>query len=92
MAVYFVSGNRLGFGAAVFSTGGNLGFALGPVVGSFLVLGFGLHATLGLLAPAMLLCLVIFFYRGDFLSPATAVEEKSSKDFNRAIRKIAWAY
>jgi FSR family fosmidomycin resistance protein-like MFS transporter len=36
MAVYFVSGSRLGFGAALFSTGGNLGFALGPVVGSFL--------------------------------------------------------
>ena len=52
MAVYFVSGSRLGFGAALFSTGGNLGFALGPVVGSFLVLGFGLHATLGLLAGA----------------------------------------
>ena len=32
MAVYLVSGDKRGFGAAVFSTGGNLGFALGPVV------------------------------------------------------------
>ena len=90
MDVYFVSGSRLGFGAAVFTTGGNLGFALGPVVGSFLVLGFGLHATLGLLAPAVLLCLIIFFYRRDFLRPAPAVQEKSSKDFNRALRSIPW--
>ena len=90
MDVYFVSGSRLGFGAAVFTTGGNLGFALGPVVGSFLVLGFGLHATLGLLAPAVLLSLIIFFFRGDFLRPETAVAEKSSKDFIRALRKIAW--
>jgi FSR family fosmidomycin resistance protein-like MFS transporter len=90
MAVYFVSGSRLGFGAALFSTGGNLGFALGPVIGSFLVLGFGLHATLGLLAPGVLLCLIIFFYRGDFLRREPAVKEKSSKDFNRALRNIPW--
>jgi FSR family fosmidomycin resistance protein-like MFS transporter len=90
MATYFVSGSRLGFGAAVFTTGGNLGFALGPVVGSFLVLGFGLHATLGLLAPGVLLCLIIFFYRGDFLRREPAVEEKSSKDFNRELQNVAW--
>jgi FSR family fosmidomycin resistance protein-like MFS transporter len=90
MAVYFVSGSRLGFGAAIFSTGGNLGFALGPVVGSFLVLGFGLHATLGLLAPAVLLCLIIFFYRGDFLRPEEALQAKSSKDFSGQIQNIPW--
>ncbi len=90
MAVYFVSGSRLGYGAAVFSTGGNLGFALGPVVGSFLILGFGLHATLGLLAPAVLLSLTIFFYRGDFLRHAPAVEQKSSGDSNKALQNIPW--
>ena len=90
MDVYFVSGSRLGFGAAVFTTGGNLGFALGPVVGSFLVLGFGLHATLGLLAPAMLLCLVIFLYRGDLLRPEPAAQQESSKDFKRTLKNIPW--
>lgn len=67
MAVYLVSGEKRGFGAAVFSTGGNLGFALGPVVGSLLVLGLGLHATVGLVPVAVLLFLVIVFYPGDFL-------------------------
>ena len=90
MDVYLVSGSRLGFGAAVFSTGGNLGFALGPVVGSFLVLGFGLHATLGLLVPAVLLCLIIYFYRESFLRHEPAVQEKSSKDFNRVLQNIPW--
>lgn len=90
MAVYLVSGSRLGFGAAVFSTGGNLGFALGPVVGNFLVLGFGLHATLGLLAPGALLCLIIFFYRGDFLKLEAAVQANASKDFNRQLQNIPW--
>jgi FSR family fosmidomycin resistance protein-like MFS transporter len=90
MGVYLVSGSRLGFGAAVFSTGGNLGFALGPVVGSFLILGFGLHATLGLLFPGMLLCLIIFFYRGDFLRHAPAVKDKSSNDVDKPLQKFPW--
>jgi FSR family fosmidomycin resistance protein-like MFS transporter len=77
MAVSHVSGARKGFGTAVFVTGGNLGFALGPVVGSFLVLGFGLHATLGLVGPGLIIALAIFFYPGNFLkreisSPARA--------------------
>jgi MFS transporter, FSR family, fosmidomycin resistance protein len=67
MVVNLVSGSRKGFGTAVFSTGGNIGFALGPMVGSVLVLGFGLHATIGLLGPGMLLALMIFFCPGDFL-------------------------
>jgi len=67
MAVSLVSGNRKGLGTAVFVTGGNLGFALGPVVGSFLVLGFGLHATLGLVAPGLVLALAILLYPADFL-------------------------
>jgi MFS transporter, FSR family, fosmidomycin resistance protein len=67
MAVFLVSGDQRGLGTAIFSTGGNLGFAVGPLIGGFLVLGFGLHATLGLLPPAVLLFLVIVLYPGDFL-------------------------
>jgi FSR family fosmidomycin resistance protein-like MFS transporter len=90
MAVYSVSGTRLGFGAAVFSTGGNLGFALGPVVGSFLILGFGLHATPWLLFPGVLLCLIIFFYRGDFLGSAPALKDKSARDVHEPAQKFPW--
>jgi len=90
MAVYYVSGSRLGFGAAVFSTGGNLGFALGPVVGSFLIIGFGLHATLGLLIPGVLLCLIIFFNRGDFLRREPNVQEKSSSEIHTPSQKFPW--
>jgi len=67
MAVYLASGERRGLGAAIFSTGGNLGFALGPVVGSLLVLGFGLPATAALIPVGLLLFLVILFYPGDYL-------------------------
>ena len=90
MAVYSVSGSRLGFGAAIFSTGGNLGFALGPVIGSILILGFGLHATPGLVVPGALLCLIIFFYRGNFLRSAPAGREKSSRVVHKPLQKFPW--
>lgn len=90
MAVYFVSGDRRGFGAAIFSTGGNLGFALGPVVGSFLIIGFGLHATMGLLVPGVLLCLIILFYRPDYLKHASAVKKIISDDVDKQLQKFPW--
>jgi FSR family fosmidomycin resistance protein-like MFS transporter len=67
MAVSLLSGTRRGLGTAIFSTGGNLGFAIGPMVGSFLVLGFGLHATVGLVLPGILIALIMIFYPGDSL-------------------------
>ena len=85
MAVYLVSGIQRGLGAAIFSTGGNLGFALGPVLGSLLVLGIGLHATLALIPVGVLLFLVIIFYPGDFLRRETAKKTSSQqKDGNKA--------
>ncbi len=90
MAVYHVSGSRRGLGAAVFTTGGNVGFALGPVVGSFLVLGFGMHATLGLLVPGVLLFLIIFFYPGNFLKRETVRQEASQGDIQVASDPIPW--
>jgi FSR family fosmidomycin resistance protein-like MFS transporter len=71
MAVYLVSGLKRGLGAAIFSTGGNLGFALGPVIGSLLVIGIGLHATLWLIPAGVVLFLIIRCYPGDFLRRET---------------------
>jgi MFS transporter, FSR family, fosmidomycin resistance protein len=81
MAVYLASGVQRGLGAAIFSTGGNLGFALGPIVGSLLVLGIGLHATIALIPAGVLLFLVIIFYPGDFLrhSQKTGSQQKQSE-------------
>jgi FSR family fosmidomycin resistance protein-like MFS transporter len=90
MAVYLVSGWRRGLGAAIFTTGGNVGFALGPVVGSFLVIGFGLHATLGVLVPGVLLFLFIFFYPGDFLKREAADQDKSQSNVQEETYVIPW--
>src|SRR5215213_6144871 len=42
----FVSGNRRASGMSLFSIGGNIGYALGPIVATPLVLAFGLRGGL----------------------------------------------
>ncbi len=80
MNVYLLSGDKKGLGTAVFSMGGNLGFAIGPIIGGFLVLGFGLHATVGLLPPCVLLFLLIVFYPGDALRRESPKEETTDQE------------
>ena len=51
----YVSGARRASGMSLFSVGGNVGFALGPVVVTPLVLAFGLHGTLLVLIPTWIM-------------------------------------
>lgn len=52
----YVSGNRRASGMSLFSVGGNVGFALGPLFASFfiLTLGFGLDGGVFLALPGLL--------------------------------------
>jgi FSR family fosmidomycin resistance protein-like MFS transporter len=50
----YVSGARRASGMSLFSVGGNVGFALGPVLITPLVLAFGLHGTVFVLIPTWL--------------------------------------
>jgi FSR family fosmidomycin resistance protein-like MFS transporter len=55
----YVSGARRASGMSLFSVGGNVGFALGPVLVTPLVLVFGLHGTVFLLIPTWLMGLFL---------------------------------
>lgn len=89
MSVYLVSGLKRGLGAAIFSTGGNLGYAIGPLLGSLLVVGFGLHATIGLVPAGVILFLVIAFYPGDFLRRGI-LKKSPTVDKDEAPQIIPW--
>jgi FSR family fosmidomycin resistance protein-like MFS transporter len=51
----YVSGSRRSSGMSLFSVGGNIGFALGPILITPLVLAFGLHGTLLVILPTALM-------------------------------------
>ncbi len=56
----YVSGARRASGMSLFSVGGNVGFALGPVLVTPLLLIFGLHGTVFVLIPTAVMAVVLF--------------------------------
>src|SRR5918997_5871893 len=55
----YTSGRRRASGMSAFSIGGNVGFALGPVVATPLVLAFGLEGALLLAHPCLAIALAL---------------------------------
>lgn len=71
----YVSGERRASGMAFFSVGGNVGFALGPVVASGIVLALGLRGGLLLALPGLAVAAVLLAvrpYLEDFAPPANS--------------------
>lgn len=54
-----VAGDRKVTGVSIFSTGGNVGFAIGPPLVTALVTGFGLPGTLGMVLPGILVAALL---------------------------------
>jgi len=98
----YVSGRRRASGMAWFSIGGNLGFALGPVVTTVLVHQYGLRGGLLLAAPCLAvaaLALALTPYLREFLPEQGAVHAHAGADQPRAmglllgviaLRSVAW--
>jgi FSR family fosmidomycin resistance protein-like MFS transporter len=84
----FVSGRRRATGMAWFSIGGNIGYALGPIVATPLVIAFGLRGGLLLAVPCFAvaaLLLALSRYLGGFVPPAPAHGEWSGHDRRGAL-------
>lgn len=64
------SGHQRGLGMSLFSAGGNLGFAVGPVTAAWLMAGFGLPGTLAVLFPGLLASAAFWFWRDEFAPPS----------------------
>jgi FSR family fosmidomycin resistance protein-like MFS transporter len=67
-----VAGDRKVTGVSIFSTGGNIGIALGPPLLTVLVTGFGLTGTLGMLVPGIAACVLLAAVLPMLSAPAPA--------------------
>ena len=54
-----VSGEKKGAGISIFSVGGNLGFAVGPILTTAFLLIWGLRGTILLIVPAVFMAIVL---------------------------------
>jgi MFS transporter, FSR family, fosmidomycin resistance protein len=59
----YVSGSRRASGMSFFSVGGNVGFALGPILAAAFISAFGLRGGLLLAVPGLLVGLALIFVR-----------------------------
>jgi len=74
-----------GIGTSIFSLGGNLGFALGPPVGAFLVLGWGLHATAQIIWPGLVFFVLLLSFWHHFSLPSSELAEVTERGGASAI-------
>jgi MFS transporter, FSR family, fosmidomycin resistance protein len=76
IAVTHASGNRRGFGMSFFSAGGNVGFAIGPMMAAWLMTRFGLPGTVLVIIPGLLMAGAMYGWRDEFDASAPAVGER----------------
>jgi FSR family fosmidomycin resistance protein-like MFS transporter len=76
---HFFTGDRKATGMSIFAVGGNLGFALGPIVALFLVTHFGLHGTLGLVLPGLFIAIPLVLNLTMLTTPVKSAHKEASK-------------
>lgn len=86
----YVSGTRRASGMAVFSVGGNVGFGLGPIVGSSLVVAFGLRGGLLLALPGLAVA-GLLLAEGRYLGRFVPSGERAGLRFPQRDRPRAFA-
>lgn len=70
IAVAHASRAQRGLGMSFFSAGGNVGFALGPIIATWLLAWFSLRGSLVMVVPCLLMATAVFVWRGQFEAPA----------------------
>ncbi len=87
MAAAHASGNQRGFGMSFFSAGGNLGFALGPILIAWLLTRFSLKGTMAMMIPGILTATVVHCYRREIEVPFAGPRDGRTQ----AAAPIPWA-
>jgi len=84
----FVSGERRASGMSLFSLGGNVGYALGPIVATPVVLAFGLRGGLLLVVPSLVVAAVLVAvarYLSQFAPAPRAASRGAGRDHRTAL-------
>src|SRR4029453_11587111 len=76
-----VAGERKATGVSIFSTGGNIGIALGPPLATVLLTTYGLPGSLGMLVPGVLVAGLLLAVLPSLSAPApTQARAQATKD------------
>lgn len=81
-----VSGEKKATGVSIFTAGGNIGFALGPILTTPLLLIFGLKGSIFLIVPVLIVSIIFMIQIPSLLQKE---KEESSKIIKRTVRSEA---
>lgn len=79
MAVNSISGSHRGLGMAIYTLGGNLGFALGPIFAAFVIFRWGIQSTAWLFALSVPVAFVLYASRKDVTSSPSSPRANPGK-------------
>jgi len=80
MAAAHASGAQRGLGMSFYSAGGNLGFAVGPILMTWLMMWFSLRGTVLLMGLGILTAGLIHCYRGEIEVPFTGRRQRRAQE------------
>ena len=84
-----VAGEKKGIGISIFAVGGNIGFALGPIIASFSLKTWGLKGTGVLIIPAVLMATIVLASL-KALSRATLASQSNSRTLKKKEGEDNW--
>jgi len=84
---YFFTGDKKATGMSIFSVGGNLGIAVGPILALTLVTFFGPKGTLGMIMPGILIAIVLLFNMSMLTAPVEFAHKAAKKEVKTPLSK-----
>lgn len=76
---HYFTGDKKATGMSIFAVGGNLGFALGPLLALGLVTHLGLRGTLGIILPGILIAIPLLLNMSMLSSPVKSAHKEASR-------------
>lgn len=84
---HFFTGEKKATGMSIFSVGGSLGFAIGPIWALSLVTSFGLKGTLGIVTPGILMAFILFLNISMLATPVHSAFKEANKVGKKPLSK-----
>ncbi len=87
---HFFTGDKMAAGMSVFSVGGNLGFALGPIISLFIITRYGFDC-LPVMVVFSLMFVSLLIYSRNSIEPTTSAQTGTRKGLQENAPKGAYA-
>jgi len=87
---HFFTGEKRVTGMAIFGVGGNLGFALGPIIAIYIIKYMGFSSLPVIIVPSVVFVAVIIFYWRDISITAIKRDEATGRKVAQELRKGAY--